>query len=113
MYTCTECGGEMVAAKVTLEIHEEKIVVHGYRCVSCGEEILTDDVVTTSVESSVQTIPNPVINQEVQLNPSDMIQNPELTSQEQVVEEKQVESLSQPAVQVIDFGSTSSVDIEH
>ena len=43
MYICTECGNEMVSAKVTLEVHGEKITVNGYRCVSCGDEILTNE----------------------------------------------------------------------
>ena len=77
------------------------------------EEIkVQEHIVTNNIEANVQMVPNPV-NQFEQVGQSDNTQSVNLTSTPEVLEEKQVESTPQPAVQVIDFGSTSSVDIDH
>jgi len=81
--------------------------------VSPIEEVkVQEHVVTNNIEVNVQTVPNPIIQSE-QINQSNNIQTVNSTLNSEVIEEKQVESTPQPTVQVIDFGSTSSVDIEH
>lgn len=72
-------------------------------------EVREQVVVDSNIGINVQSVPNTMISQSEQVSNSDVIES----VNQEVIEEKQIDSAPQPAIQVIDFGSTSSVDIEH